>query len=445
MINKTNMIRATTEGVVLALSEILGPILPKCEVNRDIIFMPDDLALRFRAELEKRGPVTGADGKETPTDKYTLEFMNVWLYDLNFPWGRNRTPMARTGIATEFGDRTAGGKEFVKMHRVMPVNMEFGVTFWTKYKERMDQFIEEFVYWQQTNPVIELYWDDNKPLRLQIAIDSPVGMDVSKISNMFQEGKYWKHTFRFKVESWLIKDVPVRTLKKIILDMYAVSIFPEPPAQIPEALALHEELEAVFLNVAFMVGDTDSITAEEKALKDYMVARGHTVTCVETLTLIQANTYDVVVVGEAHESTDLSALKATTAGVLLLCSNTSFGFGDLTATAITDWTVDVITNKHYITEEYGIAKVEVLDKDEITSDIRGFNRFHGFEEELGRYGIGVCDTGKALRDGSLAPARRVICGIYQFNYANKYGRDFVNRSLRWAGKIEKDVDELAET
>ena len=55
---------------------------------------------------------------------------------------------------------------------------------------------------------------------MDIIIEPEIEIDASKFINLFKEGKYWKHTFRVTVESWLFEGVPIRTAKQINLDMY---------------------------------------------------------------------------------------------------------------------------------------------------------------------------------------------------------------------------------
>jgi len=37
---------------------------------------------------------------------------------------------------------------------------------------------------------------------------------------MYQDGKYWKHTYQFLVEGWLFKGVAIKTAKEITLTAY---------------------------------------------------------------------------------------------------------------------------------------------------------------------------------------------------------------------------------
>ena len=89
----TNMVRKTIEGVMITISDTFGPILPSRVINKDIIFAPNDLALRLRAEHTEKGFRMNAESKVETADKYTLDFVNVWMTDIQFSWERQRTGM----------------------------------------------------------------------------------------------------------------------------------------------------------------------------------------------------------------------------------------------------------------------------------------------------------------------------------------------------------------
>ena len=237
--SNNNMVRVTCEGVMVEIADYFGAVMPAAEINKDILFTPDDLALRMRGEKTEPGKRKNLDDKTEPADEYKLDFLNVWLQNMTFSWKRQHTPIARQGLATRYLETTPGDKKNIEMFRAVPVDMLFSMTYWTKYKDNMDKIIEAFMFWTQEDPNINLFYDDNKPLELDVIIDTSVTQDDQKIANMFKDGKYWKHTFNFTVESWMFKGVAIKTLKKIIIDMYAVDEFPVPIAQVPEALAYH--------------------------------------------------------------------------------------------------------------------------------------------------------------------------------------------------------------
>jgi len=216
----TNMIGRTTEGLVLQIIERFAAVLPNAQVNKDILFAPDELALRLRAERDNtvQGMVKNMEGKDEPTTKYKLEFINVWLDRAAFSWQRQRTAVARSGMSIGYDDDTE--KNNVKIFKAVPMDMKFYISFWTLHKVQMDAFMQEFMFWQQDDPKVRLYYDEDKKLELDVIIEPEIDIDASKFINMFKDGKYWKHTFRITVESWLFRGVAVRTAKEIHLDTF---------------------------------------------------------------------------------------------------------------------------------------------------------------------------------------------------------------------------------
>lgn len=232
-----NMIRATSEATAVTLSNKFGIFLPNNIINKDIIYSPDSLALRFRAEKSDRKKVLNPEEKLEPTDKYLLEFINFWVTKMEFSWDRQRTAVAHSGIEVEYKNLTAGGKEYIALYKAVPLDMFYTMTFWTANKEKMDDFIQEFSFWPHENPNIDLFYDDNKSLSLDLLIEPMMVTDDTTITNQFEKGKYWKTSFSFKVESWMLKGEAVRTAKTIYLDIYAPDVGIDPG---PEETKVYE-------------------------------------------------------------------------------------------------------------------------------------------------------------------------------------------------------------
>jgi len=425
-----NNIKPIVEAVAITISERFGYILPSNVINKDILYVPDDLALRFRAEKTERKPTTDANGNIIVDDKYTLEFANIWIDSMEFSWKRQRSSVARQGIGTEFKSVTPDGREIWKMHKAVPVDITFRVSFWTKYKEKMDEFVQEFMFWQQDNPNINLFYDDDKKLDFDVLIGVLPETDDTKISKMFQEGKYWKHSFRFVVEAWIFREVAVRTAKEIILDMYL-----SPDLKTRGEQVFSRTIAKAYLNIAFMVGDPAAIDENEAAAIDYLRYLGHKVTTKDTITLPEANAFDLLVFSYWWMSQDIAFLKPTIAGILLMYQNITLGFGDLNPITYDSKTIDIVNRSHYITQNYGLGSLKVHDPPQVNG-LSGFTKFHNNEKELAKYVIGVCEKGETLRDGTSAAARRAICGIWQFKYAIDDGKELVRRAVAWAGGID---------
>lgn len=205
----SNLIKATSEAILIDVSDRFGYIIDKPIINETIIYAPLDIALREHAEREI----------ELESDKatYNLEFFSIWLDNFIYAKNRRRTPAGYEGITTgEFGDAT---KDSLKSYRAVPVDLLYSITFWTLYKERIDKFLLEYVFWQSSTPYLDMFYDSNKELRFPVFIEEHPALD-STVSEMYIKGKYWRHTIKAKVEAWLIKGISYSTVKKIILDVY---------------------------------------------------------------------------------------------------------------------------------------------------------------------------------------------------------------------------------
>ena len=425
-----NMIRTLTEATMIKISERFGACLKNNRINTDIIFCPDETALRWRAEKDGRSLTTNAEDKIEYSDKYVLEFLNIWVTDMVFSWERQRTSAARSGIGTEFKSLSTGSKEFWMMHKAVPVDITFTVSFWTRYKERMDKFVQEFMFWQQERPMIELFYDNDKKLEFFVSIGTHVIHDDLSIKNMFKEGKYWKHTFDFVVEAWVIKGIPIRTAKKIVLDMY---ISDDLQTKEEENKFFSETMEdAGYLNIACVAGDLNALDVNEIAVRDYLLNLGHTVTLIDTLSLAIVNTYDLTIFSFASLGEDLSAVKATAKGLLFLYANDSVGFGNTVATLSTQY-LNVYNNQHYLTE--GLALGESHVHTATPTDMSSFSIYRNGEQRLGSV-LGICDIDKLLGDGTKATGRRVLYGNWQFSSATSQGKDMLRKAVQWAGSKE---------
>lgn len=206
-------IKTITEAVCIKVQEVFGPLLVDgADINKDIIYAPQDIAMRKRAEA------TGGKNiaKQPEKDTYRLEFISVWLEDASFSWDRQRSPLARTGVATNFiGDDNSK----IRMLKAIPADLDFSITLWTNYKTKADQFISEYCFLQQDNPQLEFFYEGDKKFEIDVHIQPPIALD-DNVSKMYIEGKYWRPQVHFKVDGWFIKDVILRTVKTINLDIY---------------------------------------------------------------------------------------------------------------------------------------------------------------------------------------------------------------------------------
>ena len=198
-------IQTITEGVAVKIQQVFGPILDTAVINTDILYAPDEVAMRSRADA------TAGSNRPEKQDKtkYQLEFISFWLDTAEFSWDRNRTPLARQGL--NVGTSTA--PRYVK---AAPIDLDFTISLWTLQKSRADEFIKEYCFLQLNNPKLDITWMGTIPLPYQFFIRPMIRQDDT-VRKMYVEGKYWKPQISFHVEGWLLKDVPVGIAKTVNL------------------------------------------------------------------------------------------------------------------------------------------------------------------------------------------------------------------------------------
>lgn len=423
------MIGKTNEGVVLEVLDRFGYILPAQIVNKDVLFAPDDIALRRRADSTDKGIVIATDGKKESTTKYALEFINVWLEDVSFSWKRQRTSVARTGI---FIPDPVTGKNI--MYKAVPADMTYAITFWTAARINMDKFLEEFMFWQQSDPNIDLFYDDNKPLEMDVIVHPAVERDDSKIVNMYKEGKYWKHTIYITVEAWIIKGLAVKTARTIILDIYAKM---SSGGEIPDALVSHSVITSDRqLDILYVVADKDNLNAEEINTSNYLMQLGHNVTCLTTITKAIVDTYDIMLLSESVKSVDYSvispAIAPTATTILMQAYNGSLGFGSGTEVPLASHNIEVINNNHYITLEYATGEIVLVDEADVA--LMSGSVWRNVRDSLLATTVLTAEENDGVAGGV---GRRGIFGMWKIGDATDAGKNLFKRLIEWGGYFDK--------
>lgn len=424
-----SMIGKTNEGVVIEVLDRFGHILPSTIVNKDVFFAPDDIALRRRADSTGKGIEINVAGAKDKTTKYSLDFINVWLEDVSFSWKRQRTAIARTGI---YIPDPVTGKNI--MYKAVPSDMTYAITFWTAERIKMDKFVEEFMFWQQDNPNIDLFYDDNKPLEMDVIVHPAVERDDSKIVNMYKEGKYWKHTIYITVEAWIIKGLAVKTARTIILDIYAKM---SSGGEIPDALVSHSVITSDRqLNILYVVADKDNLNEDEINTSNYLMQLGHTVTCLTTITRAIVDTYDIMLLSESVKSVDYStispAIAPTATTILMQAYNGSLGFGSGTEVPLASHNIEVINNNHYITLEYATGEIVLVDEADVA--LMSGSVWRNVRDSLLATTVLTAEENDGVAGGV---GRRGIFGMWKIGDATDAGKNLFKRLIEWGGYFDK--------
>lgn len=189
--------------------DILGmdPELPQVDrIDRSVIQAPRETALRKIAE--KRG-------------EDFLEFINYWRVMTAPAWDRQRTPLARRGV---WLTATDGGKLRSINVKAQPMNLSFNAWFWSKDLDKVYQCIEQYIFWQQNYPKVDLTYtfDENKSFSYSPELHFGEIDDESTVHTEFQTGTMFIWRMPIGVDAWALQSDPLgtSTITKIKLTVY---------------------------------------------------------------------------------------------------------------------------------------------------------------------------------------------------------------------------------
>jgi len=115
-------------------------------INQDSAFMIKDTALRHISE--KRGAIQA-------------EFITIWREGTEFDWDRQRSVLARREITPIVNGN-------MKSIRTVPAKLNYTVWFWSKDRDKLNQIAERFLFWQHTDPNLDLLLNNTYPLEFDL-------------------------------------------------------------------------------------------------------------------------------------------------------------------------------------------------------------------------------------------------------------------------------------
>jgi hypothetical protein len=188
-------------GLQAACFTKFGSILGLTSINAGVVHYPTEIAQREVAE--KRGLAQ-------------LEFINIWRTSTAPNLNRQRTPAARRGLNLGIVDSSG----HVVNVKAQPVELEYEVTFWSLDKEKINLITEEYIFWQQTLPNLNLLLDDTIPLKYYLKF-GPL-TDRSSIATKYELGQYHVFGCPVTVEGWVydLTATSYGIIEKIILTCY---------------------------------------------------------------------------------------------------------------------------------------------------------------------------------------------------------------------------------
>lgn len=188
---------ATRTAIFTKFEDILNLV----DVNRGVVLYPPEVA--FRMISEKKGSSIS-------------EFINIWRTRTAPSWERQRTPVARRGIDIAFTD---DNKTNIVNVKAMPVNLEYGVWFWTKDLDKINIIAERYLFWQHSNPNLNLYYNIEYPIELDMHFGEMI--DESNVPSMLDRGNHFRMMVPIKIDGWVFASSDDNSvIKKIELVLY---------------------------------------------------------------------------------------------------------------------------------------------------------------------------------------------------------------------------------
>ena len=185
-----------TKLAVLLLNRFKGAVKGLTLVNQSVIFVPEENALRVRAERSENDQV---------------EFISFWRTDTQFDWVRSKTGAAMHGLYTNMAGTDYQGQKAV------PVLLTYEIIYWTREKRNSNDFMEQAAFWVHGNP--RLFFTC-------FSQELPNGLDIhiknmsETVESWFENSRLYKVHLQITVDGWVFKNVDVAEITEIDLDIY---------------------------------------------------------------------------------------------------------------------------------------------------------------------------------------------------------------------------------
>lgn len=258
--DSTSFLKVMDKGIQALMFTKFKDTLGLVDLNNDTVFYPKEVA--FRQMAEKRGAAQ-------------VEFLSVWRDRTEFSWARQRTPLSRVGMQMSYVN--PDDKKSINVVKAVPTDLHYDVWFWTKDYDKYNKIAERYMFWVQTYPNIDLFYNDY-PISPYMKFGEMT--DESTTSEMFDKGLYFVLRASVDVEGWVFLDetlergrpVPaVRTVTLKIYDntveqapqlIYEASIYGPPTIQAFDLISISEGLDVVLP----AIGTSESIRAIDAAM-----------------------------------------------------------------------------------------------------------------------------------------------------------------------------------
>jgi len=169
-------------------------------VNLSVCICPKGIALREFSEKRAR-------------DYLSVPAANVWRMGTAYSWSRQRSVVARRGFNIQ------SGNDIINV-TANPMDLMYGVWFWSQDLDLIYQAIEQYTSWQHENPKIEVTYNDTYTLDPEFHLSEVV--DESDIEQIYSTGKYFVWRMPLALDAWLLKagDGSSILINKVRLTVY---------------------------------------------------------------------------------------------------------------------------------------------------------------------------------------------------------------------------------
>jgi len=195
------MIGLTDVAMGLSLLNRFKDVVPGLSmVNRDIVFAPEDVALRVHAER------VGEDN---------LEFLSYWREGTTFSWKRNQSVAANKGLFTHVEDGVFKGLLAV------PVDLRYRVVYWTNKKRSANDFFKQYLFWVHDNP--ELSFKIFKQ-EIENCLDMHFEDPTEQVTDWFKDSRYYTVRADIMIDGYVVKDTRDFQVTKVILTAFLTGV-----------------------------------------------------------------------------------------------------------------------------------------------------------------------------------------------------------------------------
>ena len=93
--------------------------------------------------------------------------------------------------------------EDVETITAVPADMDYTFWVWSRDLDALNDCVETFLFWTQTNPKLAMTLDDKYSLNYDLRFGR--SRDESPLDAMYDKGKYFVKGFQFTLEGWLFQ------------------------------------------------------------------------------------------------------------------------------------------------------------------------------------------------------------------------------------------------